>query len=370
MSVKSTLSTVLTALAAVLVVSIFISQLFGFPSPISFVATDSMEPQLAPGDGFVGIPKPVAGDISEGDVVTYRAQELQGGGLTTHRIVGETENGYITKGDNNPFTDQEGAEPPVTESQIELVVLQFNGRILKIPFVGTVAQGIKSGLTGIVGLVNVGGLSATNPGVIIGVTGVGLLAFSVIYGIITPDNTRSMSRSVARPAVIDSRLVLVVILLVVSLPLVSMTTLPSGTDQMRIVSTTAPHPDDQSRIQAGSSAEHTMSIKNNQRVPMVIIVTGATDGFTVKQNEFVLAAGETADTEYRMTAPREPGGYVHARSVSFYLPVLPVAAIKTLHDIHPLVALGSTTGILLLPIILLFYSIVGFRPIRLREASR
>jgi len=370
MSTRSALGTVVTVLIAFFILSIILSQLFGFPSPISFVATDSMKPQLAPGDGFIGVPEPVAGDISEGDVVTYRAQELQGGGLTTHRIVGETENGYITKGDNNPFTDQEGAEPPVTEPQIELVVLQFNGRILKIPFVGTVAQGINAGLAGIVGLVGVSGLSATNPGVIIGVTGLGLLALSSIYDVATADNTRPVSRAVSRPAAVDSRLVLAVILLIVSLPVVSMTTLPGGTDQMRIVSTTRPHPDDQSRIQAGSTAEHTMSIKNNQRVPMVILVTGATDGFTVQQNEFVLAAGETADTEYRMTAPTKPGGYVHARSVSFYLPVLPVAAIKTLHDIHPLLALGSTTGSILLPIILLFYSVIGFRSIRLREASR
>lgn len=370
MGVKSTLQTVFTVLIAVLVLSIVVSQLFGFPSPISFVATDSMEPQLAPGDGFVGIPKPIAGDISEGDVITYRAQEIQGGGLTTHRVVDKTENGYITKGDNNPFTDQEGAEPPVTESQIELVVLQFNDRIIRIPFVGTVAQGIKTGLGSVVGLLNVSSLSATNPGVIIGVTGVGLLVFSLIYDIFTADNTRSMSRSVDRPAVIDSRLVLVALLLIVSLPLLSMTTLPSGTDQMSIVSTMASYPDDQSRIQAGSSAEYTMSIKNNQRVPMIIIVTGETDGFTVQDNVFLLAAGETVQTKYRMTAPREPGGYVHARSVSFYLPVLPISVIKTLHDIHPLIALGSTTGVIVSPIIILFYFTVGFKSIRLREASR
>jgi signal peptidase len=35
----------------------------------------------------------------------FRAEELQGGGSKTHRAVDDTERGFITKGDANPFTD-------------------------------------------------------------------------------------------------------------------------------------------------------------------------------------------------------------------------------------------------------------------------
>jgi signal peptidase len=42
-----------------------------------------MQPTLDTGDGFVAIPEAVAGEIEEGDVITFRAEELQGGGLTT-----------------------------------------------------------------------------------------------------------------------------------------------------------------------------------------------------------------------------------------------------------------------------------------------
>ncbi|TKX51714.1 signal peptidase I, partial [Halorubrum sp. SP3] len=71
------------------------------------------------------VPPAIAGDIEEGDVVTFEAQELQGGGLTTHRVVDETDQGYITRGDANPFTDQDGPEPPVQESQIAAVALEL-----------------------------------------------------------------------------------------------------------------------------------------------------------------------------------------------------------------------------------------------------
>ncbi len=67
----------------------------------------------------------------------FQSQEIRGGELTTHRVVGETEQGYITRGDANPFTDQDGAEPPVTESQIVAVAWQPSGQVVTIPNFGT-----------------------------------------------------------------------------------------------------------------------------------------------------------------------------------------------------------------------------------------
>lgn len=370
MNMRSVFNAILTGIFILLLVSILASQLFGFPPPISYVETNSMEPQLEPGDGFIGVPKPVAGDISEGDVVTYRAQEIQGGGLTTHRIVDQTEEGYITKGDNNPFTDQEGDEPPVPESQIVLVAVQINGQIIKIPFVGQAATFVEGGISSAIGLLGLNNISATNPGVVVGLVGIVLIVGNEIYALITDSETRSVSRSVSRSGVIDSRLVLLAILLIVSLPLLSMTTLPGGTDEMRIVSSTTANPDDRSVIQAGTYDESSMRIENSQPVPMVIIVEGATDDLQIADQVLTAAAGESVETEYRMWVPEETGSYLRVRSVSFYFHVLPASVIGFLHDIHPLVALVTTTGVIVSPVALLFYLTVGFRPIPLRETTR
>jgi len=68
-------------------------QLLGQPILLGYVATGSMEPTMDAGDGFVSVPSAVTGDVEEGDVVVYQARELHDGGLTTHRVVGETEEG-------------------------------------------------------------------------------------------------------------------------------------------------------------------------------------------------------------------------------------------------------------------------------------
>jgi len=76
---------------AVVVLALIAGSLLGQPVLFSFVTTESMSPTIQAGDGFVVIPSVLVDDVGEGDVVVFDAQEIEGGGLTTHRIVGETE---------------------------------------------------------------------------------------------------------------------------------------------------------------------------------------------------------------------------------------------------------------------------------------
>jgi len=76
---------------ALVVVLLIVGQLLGQPILLGYVATGSMEPTMDAGDGFVSVSSAVTGDVEEGDVVVYQARELHDGGLTTHRVVGETE---------------------------------------------------------------------------------------------------------------------------------------------------------------------------------------------------------------------------------------------------------------------------------------
>lgn len=363
-SAFGTLATILLVLIAIFVVG---SQLFGFPAPISYVATDSMEPQLEPGDGFIGIPKPLAGDVSEGDVITFQAQTVGGGGLTTHRIVDETPQGYITKGDNNPFTDPATGEPPVTEAQIELVVLQLNGKIVVIPNVGDVASSIQSGInTGIEGI-GVGGISAGNPGIVVALLGLVLVIGGGIYDAVVGDTGRTTSRSTQRRGVIDSRLLLLAVLLVVSLPLLSITALPSGTDELGILSSERAHPDDPSIIKAGSFSEANTSVENDEMFPMVVIVEPKTSGISFSEQVLTVPPGGSSLTTARIYAPSETGPVTRVRSVTFYLHVLPAGLIGALHSLHPIIARLATMSVILAPVVVVYWLLIGFRPIALRE---
>lgn len=67
------------------------------------VLSGSMEPKFYPGDIVITKHKNKT-DIKLNDIVTYKDSE---GVVITHRIIKETPEGYITKGDNNNVEDAE-----------------------------------------------------------------------------------------------------------------------------------------------------------------------------------------------------------------------------------------------------------------------
>ncbi len=67
------------------------------------VLSGSMEPEFYPGDMVVTKHKNKT-DINVNDIITFRDND---GVVITHRIIEETPNGYITKGDNNNVEDKD-----------------------------------------------------------------------------------------------------------------------------------------------------------------------------------------------------------------------------------------------------------------------
>ena len=67
------------------------------------VLSGSMEPEFYPGDMVITKHKNKT-DINLNDIVTFRDKD---GVIITHRIIEETPEGYITKGDNNNVEDAE-----------------------------------------------------------------------------------------------------------------------------------------------------------------------------------------------------------------------------------------------------------------------
>lgn len=85
---------------------------------------ESMEPTLRPGD-LVFVYS--SGDYDSGDIILF---ETRDGRATLHRIVGQTDGGYVTKGDANPTTDQQAGAPPVPADRIHGEVLTVASRPL------------------------------------------------------------------------------------------------------------------------------------------------------------------------------------------------------------------------------------------------
>jgi signal peptidase len=339
-----------------------------------------MQPQLDPGDGFIGVPPPLAGNISECDVVTFDALALSDGGLTTHRIVNRTEQGYITQGDNNDATDQATVEPPVTRSQIKLVALQrphqtenpeCNLKPVEISNIGSGVQAIKGGLNAVVGALPVKGITGTNPGVLVAVVGLVLVVGSEGYNIVTSDNQRSMSRSAGGRERIDSRIVLIGLLIIISLPLASVMMLPSEEIPRGVEASLDPVPNNPADVRPGKVIETEMGFQNDQLLPMVVGLKSKSEGLEVTDRILFVGAGDGVTTDIRLQAPDEPTRQKVPMylSTQFYIPTLPPAAIGWLHSIHPLVALVGVFSVIWIPTTVLYWFVVGFGHIRLRDVS-
>lgn len=184
-----------------LVLVLLIGSALGQPIGIGYVETGSMQPTLAPGDGFIAIPTPLAGSIERGDVVTFHAKELNGGGLTTHRVVSESEGGYITRGDYNSVTDQQTGEPPVPRSEIVAVALQINGQVISIPNFGAVVVGVQGALTTIARIIGIRGTPTQFAVAIFGAIFAGLILDELLSG----SKERQSSRQSHRPTGYNTR---------------------------------------------------------------------------------------------------------------------------------------------------------------------
>lgn len=364
MDIRKVLETVVIALLLLIAIAVVAGQLLGYPFLIGYVETASMEPTLNVGDGFIALPTWVGGGVSEGDVVTYDAQHLDDGGMTTHRIMEETPEGYITRGDGNPFTDQEAGEPPVQDSQIQATALQIGTTTIAIPYVGHIIgflQGALGAITGVFGFV-----APTSPQFvsITIILGVGLIVVGLLSGLLE-SKRRRIGRSVGRDGLVHSSYVLVILLLAIGLPLMVGMSLPSGTDDVTILSATTPD-SDPTVILAGQTDETTYEVENTQVIPSIVVLEAQSTGVTFEESVLHIPSGGTAETTLRMSAPEDTGLYVRSRSEYHYPHVLPTSVLLSLHDIHPFIARLGVCFVFFLPISILFGLFVGFRPISVR----
>ncbi|TKX78953.1 signal peptidase I [Halorubrum sp. SD626R] len=379
MTLRSLAGSGATALLVGLVVVMLIGQQLGQPILLGFVLTGSMNAEpadMAPGDGFVAVPPSLAGDVGEGDVVTFEARELQGGGLTTHRIVDETDEGYITRGDANPFTDQDGPEPPVQESQIVSVALQLDGEVVVIPNIGLLVLGMQEafsiGASALSGVPGLGGLADGDVGTSMVGVGLLLLAYSVVAEMVggggrgRPDRSeRSRSRRSETSAV----LVLVVILLLITVPATASMVVPSGTNDITIVSSQTPS-GNPTVIERGGSVEYTYNFTNDGFVPRIAVVEAASTGVDVSRSALVAGRGETASSTVTIHAPNETGAYVRSVGEWQYVQFLPASVILALHAIHPFVAVAAINAVIVVVVTAVYVVAVGLEPFRFRDRDR
>jgi signal peptidase len=347
MSIKRTLSVALQAAAVLVVVSLVVGQFLGQPILLSYVETGSMQPTLAPGDGFVAIPAPVAGAIGTGDVVTFDAQEIQGGGLTTHRVVEETERGYITRGDNNPFTDQDGGEPVVQDADVVAKALQVGGGVVVIPHLGTVAMGFQSALqsvqTWLAVTFGVRSFQGTQ-GLAYIVFGLSIVAYAVDWYLNAGSRDRD-SRDRSRDDGTSVFVILGALALVLMATATAAMVVPGGTQEYGVVSAEF-ESENPTVIESGTSQEIEYVVPNAGLVPVYAYVTPASPGVDVDPQRLSVGSRGEASTTVTLSAPDETGYYRLFVVEHRYLAVLPPGIVDELYGVHPWAPLVAINGLL------------------------
>jgi len=325
----------LEAALAVFLIAMVVGQVLGQPVLLGFVTTGSMQPTLEPGDGFVALPTDLAGSVEEGDVVTFRAEEIQGGGLTTHRVVDKTKRGYVTRGDNNPFSDQDGDEPPVADAQVVAVAWQPGGQVIAIPGIGTLVNGVRDSFSWVqqraASVVGVRSLLGTQ-GLAYLVLGVSVCAY-LIDLVVSGDRDRGR-RDTSRDTGTSVRLLIGIFAAAIVLSATATMVAPAGPQEFGVVSAEfdAPGP---RVIEQGTTESTQYRLGNGGYVPVVTYFEPATDGIAVEPNETVIPARSSVNATLSLTAPPETGYYRQFVVEHRYLLVLPQSTIRSLYHVHP-----------------------------------
>ncbi len=370
MSARRYISLSLQALAVTLVVALVLGQFLGQPILLSFVETGSMQPTMDPGDGFIAIPAPLAGAVGPGDIVTFDAQEIEGGGLTTHRVTEETEQGYVTQGDNNPFTDQDGGEPIVQDADIVAVAATFGGDVIVIPHLGTGAMAFQSGLdslqTWLAITLGAPSLQGTQ-GLAYLLFGLSVIAYAVDW-YLTGSNRRNAERDTSREDGTSVMFVLVILALVLMATATAAMVVPAGTEEYGIVSADF-ESDNPTVIERGTSEEIEYFVPNAGLVPVQTYVTPASQGVSVDSERVDLGPRDETTVNVTLEAPPETGYYRLFVQEHRYLAVLPAGVIDELYGFHPWAPIVAINGLLGGGIILLGLALVGGEPGRMRSRA-
>lgn len=344
------------------------------PVGISFVETESMSPQLEPGDGFMLIPTQLVGSFEVGDVITFRAENFPYE-FVTHRIIGETSEGFVTQGDNNTFTDQGGSfnEPYIKREQIAGKVITSGGEVIAIPKLGTFLMGIgdffgkaSSTFYGSIGV------EPNDEKIAQVLFGLGVFALVAVIA-----DTASSLRSSAsqkkraerkRVKKQSSQYVLYVFFFIFILfaTTVSVMTMEQ-TNRVDLVATEGNT--NMRAVHLGETTERYMEIGNSGFIPVHIFIPGSDGIVWLEEQSFSLASGEDRRITYEVTAPTTPGYYQTYIGMDVYLGILPFSTTAALRGqggrFMPILLLDAVAIAVSLPVF-----IILARESSLRERSR
>ena len=303
------------------------------PVFLSYITSNSMQPTLNKNDLI--LLNPFARNYNIGDIIVFHNGEK----WICHRIFAKTQDGFLTKGDNNIVTDQLEGVPPVKPEKIAGKVVTINEKPLKIPGVGDKIEQISNVLIEnkyftlifflIVGLKDVFAIKRRRKARFVKISYQQLYTLASVFVLITFSITLST--------------------------MISEVDIEYG---MTLAGSAKPgwvYPDE--------TFLRDVEIRNPTVFPLIYAVVDKSDRAEVK-DVFVLLPGEKKIVFVKINAPEETSIFYERIYVAKILPVFPLFAIKALVDLNVYLILIAEIALLA---ILLY---IGYKLTEVKERYR
>lgn len=291
---------------------------------LTYVYSNSMEPVIKVNDAFIVWP---ASELKVGDIIMYRPLVLKAPYIT-HRIIGVSEIGYITKGDNSPFKDQDSGEPEITMDRIIGKVLSMNGQPLILPGFGNLSVAIRSGLDD-------NAIYFSGIFLLVGIT-------LLLVGNKSHTVKRKPRHRLRLHHIYKSIIIISIILVMISIYV------GSRVSQVRYL--VSEYPGSQgNQIAVNQPGILTMDIRNHGVVPVWTIPTGIEPLSVSSAPEYIWP--KSVESIVLDVIPQKITGYYQGYVQVYHYPMLlPRSWVVYLHQINPtlaMIAIGLTFGFLI-----------------------
>ncbi len=298
---------ILTLLAVVFLLLSVTGFILDRPVLISYVTSDSMTPTLNKGDLFLINPFSKG---KTGDIIVFKMN----GHWTVHRIYAETSEGYITKGDNNVATDQQGGRSDAIrkEDVVGTVVTIFD-KPIKVPYVGMYIQEFSK--------------STKNLYIAIVVIVLG----SILLTAGGKDRVRKRKKRVVK--VKYKTLYTIVSAVTIAIILISIVA-TWGTVGFNYASTLAGGQKEGWYL-PNTEFDRPIVIENKAFYPMYYILSPKGDRIALDKTDFMLMRNEKENINVHVKVPANTKIYYEQIDVYTYPPLLPTDLIKRLWNLNP-----------------------------------
>ncbi|AAL80450.1 signal peptidase I [Pyrococcus furiosus DSM 3638] len=292
----------------------------GRPIFVSYVYSNSMYPTLKKWDVFFINPLS-KGNV--GDIVVFNLS----GSWTVHRVYAITSEGYITKGDNNVATDQQGGKgSPIPENQVIGKVITLGEKPLKIPKLGKYLASSKSKL----------------PIVFLGLGALLLL----------PEKNRRKRRRRGVTISTTATYLIVISILTAGFFIV-------GTTNWRIINisyaSTLGGGERENWYLPGSVVEKNITVQNFAKYRMI----GVVEGKIINKTTFALNGGDKVMLPATIIVPNETRIYTEKIRVYMYYPLLPTGVVERMFEKSPYLPLAVEAMIVFLGLLVLKPLLIG-----------